>query len=144
MKCCPTCGRPFAPAVELGGRRQQVYDFIAKRDGVSCERIIDFLYSHDPNGGPETAVKVVHQIICAINRMLRQKKSDMLIVSTGGVGAVYRLAPANMHWKRFTPEDKRRIARIPGAAGTVAARHNLSAVTIQNWRKLYGDSACKS
>ena len=93
MKCCPTCGRGFAPEVDLGGPvRQRIYDFIVKHpEGVTRKQVIDSVYADRIDGGPEWA-NGISVLIRLINKQLAG--SGFKIKSRGGPGSVYKLVQA--------------------------------------------------
>lgn len=63
---------------------------IARKDRiVRMSTILDVLYGHREDGGPEAGVKIVHVLICR----LRQRYPQYRITSVWGVG--YRLEDAN-------------------------------------------------
>lgn len=94
MKCCPTCGREFAPEIDVGGTvRQRVFDTIARhtaRGGIGRRELVDAIYADDPNGGPDTD-KCVTVHVYHINQLFKKRGLSLRIRSTGGIGAVYRL-----------------------------------------------------
>lgn len=92
MNYCPTCRRPFARPVDVGGiKRQAMYDFIAAHpDGVTNKQIMDHVYQLEANGGPDNT-NVVSVTVSAINKILAGQKRDIRIRSRGGPGAIYKL-----------------------------------------------------
>ncbi len=92
MKSCPTCKRPFAPEVQLSGKRRQLlYDFVARRpEGVTTAEIMDFVWNDDPNGGPN-ARYIVSTMVWQINRELEKREVKARLRGTGGPGSVYKV-----------------------------------------------------
>ena len=92
MKCCPTCKRPFAPDVQVGGKRRQAfYDYIARNpQGVTRYQILDHVYADDPDGGPNG-----HNIVCVtikhINAKLEKHGHRIRIRGSGGPGSIYKV-----------------------------------------------------
>ncbi len=101
---CPSCGQQTserAPVESLSGaplRRQQriVVDALsaAYPRPVAIGTLIDAVYGHDPNGGPDIAGKAITSII----EHLRQKLPLYgweIPITTKGIGnkGRYRLAP---------------------------------------------------
>jgi hypothetical protein len=92
MTCCPTCGQPIPPDIELQGPvRNRVYDFIRKNPrGVTRQQVADAVYRDDPNGGPDSATSVISATVWHINKKLR-KHGVRIYGGGGGPGARYRL-----------------------------------------------------
>lgn len=40
--------------------------------GIATDRLFDLLYADDPNGGPDTGIKVLHVRVSQANRILRE------------------------------------------------------------------------
>lgn len=78
MACCLTCGQTLpadSPAETiLRGKRLELFRRIkrAGQHGISSPDLFDYLYSDDPEGGPNTGVKVITVHICHINKQIRQ------------------------------------------------------------------------
>ena len=92
LRLCPTCQRPFPPAlVVTGSRRQRLVNILADRpDGVPVRDLVDLVYADDPDGGPLTAQRSLNVVAHHANVQLRpqgyQIKSTWL-----GRGARYRI-----------------------------------------------------
>lgn len=104
MMHCPSCGHEIhtrAPVESLAGapfRRQQrvVVDALAEAypRPVEIGKLVDAVYGHDPNGGPDIAGKAITSIV----EHLRQKLSTYgwtIPKTTKGIGQKgrYRLEP---------------------------------------------------
>lgn len=75
---CKCCGQALPPVEGLDfAMPKGMADLVnhvrrAGRWGISTDRLFDLLYSHDPNGGPETGIKVLHVRVNQANRLLRE------------------------------------------------------------------------
>ena len=88
---CPYCGQPLRLEPRVTGReRRRLVEILARRpDGMTRRELADWLYSDDPNGGPENTFAVcqlVHQA------RLQLAAQGYTIISDRGPGAHYRLA----------------------------------------------------
>ena len=88
MKCCPTCGRAYPPAVDVGGPvRQRVFDYIAKHpEGVTRPQVLTHVYADDPNGGPNN-----ENVVSVHVRNINKRLQGMRIKAAGGPGSTYKL-----------------------------------------------------
>jgi hypothetical protein len=70
--------------------KQRIYDFLRNRgaDGATTRQIMDFVYMHDPDGGPESG-NVISVHVRQMNLILVDLGKQ--IVSTRGPGATYHL-----------------------------------------------------
>jgi hypothetical protein len=70
--------------------KRRIYDYLQRKgvDGATTPEIMDFVYMHDPDGGPESG-NVISVHIRQMNLMLAQR--GMKIRSTMGQGATYHL-----------------------------------------------------
>lgn len=79
--------------VILTPQQFKVFDYLAtSKHGVSAERLFDFLYADDPDGGPLRGRKVMHVLRVNINHKLEQL--GICISSTRktwGTGGLYQV-----------------------------------------------------
>jgi DNA-binding response OmpR family regulator len=104
-KCCPECGQPIAPDVELSPILSRIYEFVRRHPRCTRDQIIDHVYADDPNGGPESRHTIaVH--IYRLNRVLRPY--GIVVRATKGHGANYSIHGHSMWdemWRKpFTGE----------------------------------------
>ena len=92
MKCCPTCGRPFPPDVQVGGIvRQQLYNYIARHpEGVTRIQCMEALYTNARNGGPDT-LNIINVMVKHINRKLDERGYAWKVKGSGGPGSTYKV-----------------------------------------------------
>jgi hypothetical protein len=90
MKCCPTCGRPYAPDLTVTGPvRGRLVDIVANRpDGLTRDELFNLLYAEDANGGPDP--NVISVLIYKANCQLRSQ-GYRITVTWMGRGARYKL-----------------------------------------------------
>jgi hypothetical protein len=69
--------------------QKQIFEAVQKagKNGIHSERLFDFLYGHDPNGGPD--FKTLAAIVACLNRKL--KPHGVKIFAGRGGDRVYRL-----------------------------------------------------
>ncbi len=103
-RCCPYCKQtmPLSFKIEanLPPAWRAMLDIIyrAGEHGISTDRLVNLVYSDDPNGGPDNAVKSIHVRICRMNKRLRPL--GWLINGRGDHTGVYVLERL-----RVTPDD---------------------------------------
>lgn len=91
---CPHCGTylPSFSVVHIRGKkRRMIYEFILKHPYCTMDRIVNYVYGDDPNGGPESASRSVHVLISNIRKIIR--KHGLVIENHRGPGACYRIIP---------------------------------------------------
>lgn len=95
-KCCPTCGRPYPPALTVRGPvRQRLVDIIAAHpDGLSSWELLDKVYADDPAGGPDHP-NIINVHVWNVNRQLREQGYEIRPTWLGP-GARYRLVKARV------------------------------------------------
>ena len=61
--------------------------------GKTSQDVFDYVYASDPNGGPDSGVKIVAVHICRINKMLApyNLRIHHTQVGRGGYAGVYRM-----------------------------------------------------
>jgi hypothetical protein len=93
LQVCPTCCRPFPPAlVVTGSVRQRLVNIISARpDGIPINELVDQVYAHCIDGGPVTAPRSVNVMIHKANAQLRPQGYQIESMWLGR-GARYRLA----------------------------------------------------
>lgn len=91
VKCCPTCNRPWAPDIQVGGqRRQGLLDYIIKHpEGVTTERLKGHVWADDADGGPDSRT-IVAVMIRQINIKLEDQGEKIRVRGSGGPGSVYK------------------------------------------------------
>ena len=95
-KCCPTCGHPTAPtllSLIFKGQQRKIYEAVARAGnvGIGSERLVDAVYAHRADGGPDTGHKVIHVQICKqINPRLK-RYGLKIYAGQGAGGNPYRL-----------------------------------------------------
>lgn len=163
-KCCPTCQRPFAPEVDVGGpKRQKIYDYIAKHpEGVTREQVMTAVYADDPDGGPEHFATISGHVL-NINKFFRAKHLPYKINGRRGPGSIFLLKPrvldkvemneiaaetdaiyadAQKTWAMHMREravrlgaKKRAAASDPRSMHIVARALGVSRQTVLRWRR---------
>lgn len=86
MTSCPCCRRPYPrDGLPLTDMERRVYEAVHGGNGlpVPTHRIIDYVYSDDPNGGPLTADGNIRVMV----HRIRRKLGDVIVNEHGG----YRL-----------------------------------------------------
>ncbi len=78
MKCCPTCGQTLPPEKIPGGERLRgkKYKMVhalhkAGANGLPTQVLFDRMYGDDPEGGPETGIKVIAVFAWHVNKILK-------------------------------------------------------------------------
>lgn len=75
---CQCCGQPLPPdepeGLRLRGKRRQIFDLVRKagKQGIRADRIFSALYDDDPNGGPDTGLKIIAVHVFHANRALEK------------------------------------------------------------------------
>lgn len=93
---CKCCGQtlPALVGIEavMSGGLKKIVETVrrAGRHGIQTERLFHVIYGDDPNGGPETGIKVLHVRISQANRILRQHGYEIRGEHTGNRGAYGR------------------------------------------------------
>lgn len=85
------CG---ADRLRMGRTRARLFDAVyrAGSAGVPIERLVDFLYGDDPNGGPLAASNVVQARIWLLNAELKRFAIKISAIQRGrGHHGIYRL-----------------------------------------------------
>jgi hypothetical protein len=73
---CPCCGQPATvPAWQAALERLtptqcRVARVVAVRRGLSARELAAIVYEHDPDGGPETAERVIAQMVSRANKRI--------------------------------------------------------------------------
>lgn len=78
---CPSCGRPFVDgwtieeqivATGLTPIEAEIVRVLARSKGhwITCDRIADFVYAADPNGGPENGANCIASHLWKIRKKL--------------------------------------------------------------------------
>jgi hypothetical protein len=106
MSCCPTCGRPYPPKLEVGGTlRQRMVDLLLRRpDGVPIDELVELIYACEPDGSPMWAHNSIWVIAHEANKKLRA--FGYQIVSTKGRGSRYRMVKLNARSIRQRTGDR--------------------------------------
>ena len=76
MRCCPHCGQTLPPAfpdVHLTPQQARIYERVRKAGkwGIRSDDLIDWLYADREDGGPDSAVKVLHCQVSKMNKRLK-------------------------------------------------------------------------
>lgn len=103
MSDCPCCGQTLPDDMPLGlrlrGNERRIYERVRKagQHGITSERLFDWLYADDPNGGPASQRNVVQVTICNINKKLKMINQRIESEHWGGRGnfAEYKLLNLN-------------------------------------------------
>ncbi len=102
MTECPCCGQTMPPDLPVGlklrGNRLRVYEIVrrAGQNGITSDRIFDKLYELDPNGGPESGLRIVSIIVCYLNKRLKDVGQKIQGGASGhGCPGEYRLVTLN-------------------------------------------------
>ena len=89
---------PHEPPFPLSMFRDVKYRIVecihrAGAGGRKSQDVFDYVYGGNPNGGPETGVKIIAVHICRINKMLAPYKLRIhhTQVGRGGYDGVYRM-----------------------------------------------------
>lgn len=75
---CPCCGQALPPeepeGLGLRGKRKILFDLVRKagKHGIRADRLFSALYDDDPNGGPNTGLKIIAVHICHANKVLKR------------------------------------------------------------------------
>lgn len=100
VEICSHCGALIPPSTDdlphLSPTQQMIYNYIAKKPHCTANQIYNYLYSDDPNGGPEFP-NIIQVYISQINRKLSDHKIKNISV---GYPALYKLiieASTNEH-----------------------------------------------
>lgn len=91
-ECCPTCGRPMPPALQMPRIRQRIFDLLARHGEIHKEVLHTAIWGSDPNGGPEMSVLRAH--VWHLNRELRPYGQAVRNVRRSGVYRLVRIAEA--------------------------------------------------
>jgi hypothetical protein len=64
--------------------------------GKTSQDVFDYVYANDPNGGPDSGVKIIAVHVCRINKMLAPHKICIrhTQIGRGGYAGVYRMEKA--------------------------------------------------
>jgi hypothetical protein len=85
---CPCCGQPVIPnGLKLPRVKQRIFDTVNRHPGISAEQLVEYVWSNDPNGGPESGRKAVHVHVHGLNRLLAHQG----LVIRGCVSGGYRV-----------------------------------------------------
>lgn len=102
MTECACCGQTLPPdlpkGLKLRGRRLDIYNIVrrAGQNGITSDVIFERLYALDPNGGPDSGVRVVSIMICHLNKRLQPFGQKVQGGHTGnGCYGEYRLVTLN-------------------------------------------------
>lgn len=103
---CPACGQPLSrhslqpsqvrDVAGLSEFQLRIFDRLNRRFGawVQTRLVVDYLYADDPDGGPESANKVLNVEAHSMRRKLRPFGLTVRGKSSGGTGGAegqYRL-----------------------------------------------------
>lgn len=88
MKCCPTCGQTvpdeLAPAkLTISQRRLVERVRRAGQHGIPSDKLFDYVYEDDPDGGPLSGMACLHVRIMYINRRLKNIGKRVLGTPSG-------------------------------------------------------------
>ncbi len=91
---CECCGHPLPSLevqLELTRRQRDIFAALQKAGvaGITVSQLVDKIYSHDPDGGPDTAENVIH--VQRWKMKDRLAKYGMQITTTKGHGSLWRL-----------------------------------------------------
>jgi len=71
---------------------RNIYTAIWKRKALTIHQLVEALYGHRPDGGPEFADKSIHVIVSRLNKKLKAKGYQQRVhADQRGAGAVYRI-----------------------------------------------------
>jgi hypothetical protein len=93
---CKCCGQALPPAegfdfaMPKGMAELVSHVRRAGRWGITTDRLFGLLYAGDPNGGPDTGIKVLHVRVNQANRLLRQHGWQICGEHTGSRGVYGR------------------------------------------------------
>jgi hypothetical protein len=95
---CPTCQRPFPPAlIVTGSVRQKLVNIISHRpDGIPINELVDQVYADCIDGGPVTAPRSVNVMIHKANKQLLPQGYQIEAMWLGR-GARYRMIRIGQH-----------------------------------------------
>jgi hypothetical protein len=83
LERCKCCGQIIPPKIRFGGNKQRIYECIAAHpEGVSPLQIVEHMYAHDPNGGPNTS-NVIRVQISNMRKSDKLKAAGLKIVTEG-------------------------------------------------------------
>ena len=95
---CPCCGGKGQVELHeeiplyLPPTQAQIYRAIRARPmALNAYHLVDILYAHRPDGGPVTALNVVHSLICRMNKKELFKIGEKIVADRRGPGATYRV-----------------------------------------------------
>ena len=94
VKCCPTCHQtlpnPLPHDLQFRGVKNLILRRVHKAGGagIRSDLLFDHVYGDDPNGGPETGMKILAVHIWHMNKTLKSfgLKIKSLTVGRGGYG----------------------------------------------------------
>lgn len=106
MSVCPCCGRPIvdeAPLYITSPSQRRIFEALAKApNGLTREQLENELYWDDPDGGAETASRVVYVQIHKLRRTLESQNAPWrlpllasLLPQGFKTGGRYRLVSAD-------------------------------------------------
>lgn len=102
MAECACCGQTLPPDLPVGlvlrGIRFALYDRVRRsgEHGIRADDLFDYLYSSDPNGGPDTGLQIVAVHVWHVNQRLKKFGQRVRGGRTGhGAFAQYRLVNLN-------------------------------------------------
>lgn len=102
MAECACCGQTLPDDLPDGlilrGKMRLLYDRVrrAGKNGIRADLLFEFMYGEDPNGGPDTGIKIIPVHVNHINSRL-VKFNQRIIGSRSGHGAFaqYRMWSLN-------------------------------------------------
>jgi len=76
VKPCPTCGQtlpPPCPDVRLTPQQARIFERVRKAGkwGIRTDDLVAWLFADREDGGPDTAVKVLHNQVFHLNKRLK-------------------------------------------------------------------------
>jgi len=86
---CPSCQRELLPKIAVDGPiKQKIVDCLVQYpEGLTMARMMDQIYSDDPNGGPDGHIRAM---IWRTNVVLK-KQGYKVVSSRRGPGSKYKL-----------------------------------------------------
>lgn len=89
---CKCCGQTLPPNPPLGcklrGKQARIVELVfrAGPHGIKSDQLFELLHENDPNGGPETGIKVLHVQVNQVNKKLKPYGHKIKATSRGEGG----------------------------------------------------------